>query len=243
VSVRAILVCVNYDDILSVTLKANARHFEKVLVVSSPYDTNTAAVVHSTPNAELFTTDAFYRSGAVFNKGAALEEGFDVLGRSGWICVLDADILLPDFMDLRRIQKGFLYSPYRRILRDISQWQDGFEWDHLPRHKEIEWAGYFQLFHADDPAISRRPWYAVDWAHAGGCDSDFQFRWPRRNRVRLPFDVLHIGEDGKNWCGRATHRMDGTLPPDAAARAEQLSKFLAGRGPDGRNYESEKVRS
>ena len=64
-------ICVDFADILALTLPRNARHFKNILVVTSPDDHATADVVKSVKNASLFTTDAFYRDGAVFNKGLA----------------------------------------------------------------------------------------------------------------------------------------------------------------------------
>lgn len=231
--VNAVTVCVDFADLLAVTLPRNARLFGKVLVVSSHWDTATKAIVAGVKNAELYTTNAFYRSGAVFNKGAAIEEAFDVLGRSGWVCVMDADTLLPAGLELPGAAvPGNLYTPRRRMLYDVTKWvefADSDSWIELPRHAEEEFAGYFQLFHASDPVLVERPWYGVKWRHAGGCDSEFQQKWPRSRKVRPPFEVLHLGEDGKNWCGRATPTTRGEMHPDAAARAEQLAKFIDGR--------------
>lgn len=229
--VNAITVCVEFSDLLAVTLPRNAKHFKKVLVVSSHWDTPTAAVVRSVPNAELFTTNAFYRGGAAMNKGAAMEEGLDVLGRAGWMCILDADILLPASVELPGgAVSGNLYTPRRRMLYDVTKWMEFLDdWSELPLHAPEEFAGYFQLFHANDPVLVERPWYGVNWKHAGGCDSDFQKKWGRRNQVRPPFEVLHLGEDGKNWCGRVTPTTRGEVHPDAAARQQQLAAFIDGR--------------
>jgi hypothetical protein len=238
---NAITISVGYSDLLAVTLHRNAKHFERILVVTDWRDADTFAVAMSVPNAEIFQTSAFYEgAGAVFRKWLALERGLDELGRTGWICVLDADILLPDNLDLRPCVPGFLYSPYRRMLIDPAGYRDDLAWDGLNRAPDGEFAGYFQLFHADDPLLGTEPWYQTEWKHAGGADSFFQAKWPRKRRIRLPYDVLHLGQDGVNWCGRTTPRLDGSIHPDAAARAKQLSDFIAGRR-GGRNFEHEKV--
>lgn len=240
-ALRGITVCVEYGDLLAITLPRNAKHFERLVVVSTPWDTDTAAVVASVPNAVLFATDAFYRNGAAFAKWAALEEGLDRLGRRGWVVVFDADIVMPERMDLSGVRCGNLYTPPRRMLRDPSTFGDALDWESLPRHAAEEFAGYFQMFHCDDPALGPAPWYETDWAHAGGADSFFARKWSRRRQVRPPFEVLHLGEDGQNWCGRVTPRLDGSRHPDADRRAKRLSDFIAGR--QGRaNFEHEKVR-
>lgn len=241
----AITVCVEFSDILAITLPRNAKHFERIVVVSSFADEYTPRVVATIPNAELFQTNDFYLDGAVFNKGRALESGFDVLGRRGWICVLDADIVLPRNMNLAPAQIGNLHTPRRRMLADISRWPEVVDnhqdWDLLPRQDADAFPGYFQLFHADDPVLKSRPWYETNWRHAGGADSMFSNRWSPRSRVRPPFEVLHLGEDGKNWCGRATEFVSGSLHPQAGARAAELAAMLAARDPDDKLLRSEKL--
>ena len=71
------------------------------------------------------------------------------------------------------------------------------------------------MFHASDPVFDRRPWYPSRWRNAGGCDTEFWRKWERAKRVRPPFEVLHLGPDGENWCGRLSRRLDdATIPPD-----------------------------
>jgi hypothetical protein len=153
-------------------------------------------------------TDAFYRRGAVFNKGLALEEGFDAMGREGWIMVLDADILLPRHVDWSFRRFGNLYTPRRSIFANPRHYNDAMDWSAYPTTREQEFCGYCQLFHADDPRLALRPWYGIDWPHAGGCDIDFECKWPKSHKLRPGFNVLHLGQDNRNWCGRTTDRLD-----------------------------------
>jgi len=224
---KGIVVCVEYDDLLAITLPRNAAHFEKVVVVTSLKDERTPKVAAALPNVVVHRTDAFYEKGDAFNKGRAIEEGFDVLGRDGWILVHDADVLFPIQMDLSRIEIGKLYNAPRRMLEDPRRWKPNLDWASCPtRHEPNEFPGYFQLFHADDPIAAERPWYPTDWRHAGGCDSVFQLRWPREQKVYLPFEVLHLGLDGRNWHGRCTPRLDGTMPREARRRATEQQTML-----------------
>lgn len=244
---NAITVCVDFSDLLSISLPRNAHHFGRIVVVSDFSDSATAAVVATIPNAILFQTNEFYLDGARFNKGRALESGLDVLGREGMICILDADIIIPRHADLTCATPGKLWTPRRRILTDISRWQEfvapGADWDELPLNRDEEWAGYFQLFHAGDMAIAdRQYWYEPNWTHAGGADSMFAEYWPRAKRARPPFEVLHLGEDGRNWCGRCTPRVDGSIHPQASERAAELQRLLTLRAKTG-TFKAEKIRS
>jgi len=128
---NAICVCVEYEDLLAITLPRALRHFQRVLVVTSHADAATGGVVAANPPAEIFRTSAFTRGGAAFNKGAAIEEGLDQLGRRGWICLLDADIVLPEQIDWRLLRVGFLHVPWRRILEDPRGYSPELDWSGL----------------------------------------------------------------------------------------------------------------
>jgi hypothetical protein len=111
------------------------------------------------------------------------------------------------------------------------------EWCQYPLHRNAaEWAGYSQIFHASDPVLGPPPWHDVTWRHAGGADSFFQEKWPASRKVRPPFEVLHLGEAGVNWCGRAGPLADGSLPEGAVEKRAKLSRYwrrrLGKTGPD-----------
>lgn len=201
---RAVTVCVDYSDFLSVTLPRNLRHFESIAVVTSSADVPTQRLAQEL-DCPCFVTDSFYDDGADFNKWKALEEGLDRFGRKGWLCLLDADVIWPSNPVLPELEVNKLYGPYRRLLPDYAGTiPEESGWDSLPQHPNVgEIAGYSQIFHADAPALGPPPWHEINWRHAGCADSFFQQRWKPENRVRLDWDVLHLGESGKNWCGRS----------------------------------------
>lgn len=226
---KAITICVHYDDFLAVTIPRIVQHVSELLVVTTPTDQRTIDLVAKYPQARTYQTDAFYRGGASFNKGLAMEEGFDQLGRSGWILILDADILLPEHIPSLSLAIGNMYTPVRRIMQDV----DGLlapptiDPKALPLRNEKGNFGYFQLFHAHDPVIrNKRPWYQTDWVHAGGADSVFEKQWKPGNKRRPPFEVIHLGNPDENWYGRVRRRIDnGETPAEAAARAIKLKQL------------------
>ncbi|MFZ5832412.1 MAG: glycosyltransferase family A protein [Planctomycetota bacterium] len=220
---RALTVSVEYDDLLRTTLPAMCRHFAEVLVVTSPSDVRTQVLAES-HGARVLVTDAFYRQEARFNKGLAVEEGFDALGRTGWICVIDADILLPERIGELDAQPGRLYQPHRRILENVRA-RIG-PWERYRRHREVEFAGYFQLFHADDPVLTERPWYGTTWTHAGGGDSEFATRWSPADSIRFDWDVLHLGPIDTNWFGRVSARADGRPGVSPNGRLSQMRSLF-----------------
>ena len=229
VPLRGIVVCVNYDDLLAITLERNMRHLQECLVVTSPADHKTKELCKDIPGVRVYETDAFYRFGAKFNKGLAMEEGFDALGRHGWILIWDADTLFPDDIS-HDYQPGNLYNAHRLIMPTPKTWTPEYNWSKALASHDPSFPGYFQLFHADDKQIAQHPWYDVTFTHAGGCDGYFQTRWEPRNKIRLPFKVLHLGPRDVNWFGRATERVDNTPVAEAALHREEMQKFLAFKG-------------
>lgn len=219
IAIKGITVCVDYDDLLAITLPRNMRHLTECVVVTTPEDVRTQRLVESVPDARCHVTDAFTRNGERFNKGAAIEEAFDSLGRNGWILVHDADTLLPDRLAVESVKPTKLYGARRAILDDPSRWRPGFKWDSLPVSGETGTPGYFQLFHAD--AMSRfKQWYGVESDHAGIGDAVFAMKFP--DREWLNSKVLHLGPRDVNWFGRASARLDGAAGKLTQADAESL---------------------
>lgn len=242
---RAILVSVDYGDLLAITLPHNRHHFDEVTVVTSPQDTETIRVAKKN-NARVFLTDSFYANGALFNKWLALEEGLSDMGREGVICIMDADVLWPTTINHGDgYANGTLYSPHRFIWPNVCvPFPDEASWSHLQLYRDAEFPGYTQIFHADDshlPPVA--PWHEVDWRHAGGADSAFQNLWPAENKVRLPWRVLHLGRPYENWGGRVGIRTDGRTPSLADSRRKALGSLLEGRktGAAKDGYRSERT--
>jgi len=229
---NAIIICVDYADFLGVTLPYNRHHFDRVLVVTTHKDTETQ-VVATANNAELFLTDDFYACGAHFNKWLPLEQGLDRLGRHGWLCILDADILWPKTIPIYTLTKGSLYTPLRRMQFNLDNGPclNEAAWAMYPHHTNMrEFAGWTQIFHAEDEHLGEAPWHEINWKHAGGADSFFQARWPAQCKIRPPFEVLHLGTPGTNWCGRTTEFLDGRMAPFPEKKATLQEIILERRG-------------
>lgn len=250
---RAILVSVDYDDLLSLTLPYNRHHFSEVMVVTGcrERDNKTADIAHS-HGCLVYRTNSFWDKGALFNKWVALEQGLDAFGRHGWLCIMDADVLWPKDIVIEPwseadgkpyalgiwtgpgqetlVKFGSLVTPRRHMYPTIpSTLPPEGEWARYPVHTVNEFAGYSQVFHASDPVLPKPPWHETNWKHAGGADSFFQMRWKERDKIRPPFNVLHLGPNGTNWCGRVAKYADGTTPENANVRVAELRKMIHGR--------------
>ena len=241
---RAVLVCVDFADLLAVTLPYNRHHFKQVLVVTTPLDRETLKVAKR-HQAEVYVTNAFYDHAAAFNKWVGLEEALDSFGRVGWLCLMDVDILWPQEIVPFECAIGSLYTPYRHIFSDVTRPIPAeHEWSLYPIHPGVdEFSGYSQIFHAQDSVLGPAPWHELDWVHAGGADSFFQAKWSPNRKIRPPFEVLHLGEPGANWCGRVTPYLIGGEPVEASWRLAQVKSYLAGRERAFHCYAHEKLGS
>ena len=236
---NAITVCVGYDDFLAKTMPRNYAYFDRWVIVTDYKDDKTAEVVSRYHNAELLRTDAFYYFGARFNKGLAIEIALDHLGRDGWILMLDADIVLPENADFSSVESGNLYGAKRRQVPRVAEWDGGYDWGRFNILPEGELAGCFHLVHGSDPLLQTRPWYGVNWKHAGGYDSDLFHKYPADKRKFVPFHVLHLGEHGMNWHGRATPRLDGTGEDKSDEARMEMRRMHNQRATAG--YRNEKI--
>lgn len=216
VDIRGLTVCVNYADILELSLPRNMASLSECVVVTSPTDEATKAAASKVPGVSVFETDAFYRHGARFNKGLAIEEAFNYFGRRGWMLIWDADIVFPPKLPLPTLKPGNLYGCRRRIWPHTDSYPKKQSWAGVgrgspPGDKHGIW-GFFQLFHAHDPVLAGLPhWYDVTFTHAGGCDCRFQKLWPASKKIKMDFDVLHLGEVDANWFGRGQPGADEEL--------------------------------
>lgn len=240
----AFIVCVDFDDLLKLTLPKNYKHFSKVVVVTTPRDVKTIDfVIDKCRYAEIYTTSVFYKN-AMFNKGAALCEAMNNEAALEWVVALDVDIVLPSSLPGDLWDRDTLYVPRRRMLEDVSKLSDELEWQKCPLNTELDFAGYFQMYNAEATPLMGRCAYPKDWIHAGGCDSEFALRWSSRKKVRPAFEVLHLGQPGLNWCGRVTQRASGEVPEEAPLRLEKLlemQKKRDYRSPRETRYRHEKV--
>ncbi len=92
---EAVVTCVGFDDLLDYTLEANHPHFDSVIVVTT-YDDRKTQQIAQKHGAFCVQTDLFQKNGRSFNKGAAVNAGFNRWQYNGWRMHLDADIALPD---------------------------------------------------------------------------------------------------------------------------------------------------
>ncbi len=188
--IHAITVCVDYADKLAQSIERWGSGLASLTIVTELGDEDTTAV-GLRARARLAFTDVFWRGGALFNKGLAIEEARRrYLPPRDWHLFLDADVVPPEDwlaqLEAFEPQASMLYGA-RRIYPDGRPIRDP------------ELAGFFQLFHSSDPR-AKAP-LATNFYHAGNYDSDFISRWPLNKQRILPLTLVHLGEPRRNWCG------------------------------------------
>lgn len=236
---EAVIICVNYGDILKVTLPHNKKLFDNLVVVTDSNDKETFDICKY-HQVQCLVTDVFYEDGAEFNKAKGINEGFKKLVKLDWILHLDADIILPaNFRQICKddqLQKDAIYGVDRVNLigkedvmkfilnneSQISQWtymnhdtdfKSMFRLHNLNAGYNV--IGFFQLFHSSylkDDTL----WYPVNHTNAARTDVGFQLKWPLEKRLLYPGIVAyHIETEespkGMNWCGRKSKRLDDSL--------------------------------
>ena len=232
---NAVIVCVEYDDYLAISLPRAVPRFDKIAVVTTPTDKRTRELcARYAPTVICHTTRVFSLGGAQFNKGAAVEEGFDVIGRDDWMCVMDADIVLPHNLLLGDMRPGKIGGLRRKHVPDPENYRDGYPQDNMVTGDETRPGGWFQVFYARDQHLGSWPWYAINSPVADACGRIFTAKWTEDRQIWLPGFCFHLGLDTHNWTGRFTPRLDGkSLSKSAKDRrsayallAESRRKFM-----------------
>lgn len=215
-----LVVCVNYADLLARTLPVWLDGLTTLTVVTSRDDVATDQLVNG--RCRIHKTDVFYANRAMFNKGAAIAEAFEVGQTEGlfrdWTLFFDADVLPPE----RWRRQVDAWSPHPHRLYGAQRiYEDG------RRIPDPDLAGYFLLFHASCPHAQHRPIVDTFWQHAGNYDSTFLERWLKVDRIRTNLQLVHFGEHGQNWCGRGN--------------IEAVRQLHRGRAERGGSFQHERI--
>lgn len=193
--IHGLVVSVDYADLLAKSIALWRAGLESLTVVTAPHDKDTQ-ILAGDYRCQIHVTDAFYRNGAHFNKGAAQQEAWAMVPKDGWLLLIDADVIpQPDWrshLELCPLQPGYLYGCWRYDERGVKIGDDTHGY------------GYFQLFHATDHLSHREPFFDTWWTHGGNADSFIMLRWRDEGRLAppLPLKVTHPGGKSENWFGR-----------------------------------------
>lgn len=230
--IECVITCVNHADILAHTLPHNIRHFDRIVVVTSPEDKSTQRVCDFY-GVQVWLTDRFGTRWGQFSKGCGINDGLGRLDKDGWILHLDADIIVPpnfrQVIEKAELDTLMIYGCDRAEFRCFEDWQKFYQapephtqgngfFIHISHHGQnlgtrvaFQHAGgyipigFFQLWHADSGVLQ----YIEGHTDAGREDSHFPAQWPRSKRGFLPeIIVYHLESEAAemaiNWKGRKT---------------------------------------
>lgn len=197
VEIAAIIVAVDYDGEIEVTLPHVRSVADHVYVVTKPDATSTQRIVEAA-GCKVLTTDTWHDRGAAFNKAAAVrlaQQHVQVTHSGAWQLLLDADVIVPP--NVRHVVASLPQDDERLfVARRIDFHDNAAIAAGKPSHEyPLIAAGFFQLHRTDR--------LYAEWSEsAQQCDLDFASAFPEV--VLLPLVVFHLGRDGQNWRGRVT---------------------------------------
>lgn len=219
---EAVTVSVGFDDFLDVTLAANHGLVDTMIVVTSYEDYATQSVARK-HGAMVVETDLFKKNGRTFNKGPAINAGFNYFQYHGWRMHIDCDILLPSqfrrmLFNHTHLDTNCLYGADRsnvvgrdELSKITNQHTEGMLIGPREGHNSgyrfvhnldgYQPLGYFQLWHAS----THKP-YPFSLGTAAHDDLMFASLWPHSHRRLLPSSfVYHLcsapPKVGENWEG------------------------------------------
>ena len=225
---EAVVVCDRYADFLRNTLPQNKQLFDRMIVITSPEDTETRKLCEFY-HVECLPTDLLNSRWGKFCKGAGINVGLSKLSMKGWVLHLDADIWLPPqtriLLQSINLDPTMLYGFDRFIVKGFKAWDrfmqlptlqhEASAYIHMhafpigTRIFQPHFGGYIPIGFAQlwNPSFSKIFQYPSNHSDAGRTDLLFAAQWPRAKRSLLPEIVAYHLEStdstfGGNWEGR-----------------------------------------
>ena len=192
-----VIVSVNYNDFLLISLENNSKIFESITVVTSSSDFLCQKICKKF-GVKCLVTDIMYENGVVFNKGKAINEGIRSISEPDYILLLDADILVMEKIDVDSLEDDVLYTSNRYMIDNFDSYQSYIsgevDKDNAFVLEKNEGFGFFQLFN-----------YGMDIKFPEDSDDastdDIRFRNRFHLKKSIEKVILHLGKDS-NWTGR-----------------------------------------
>jgi len=215
--IEAITVCMNYGDFLAYSMPLNKQHFDKWIVVTLPDDRHTQEVCRYYGVQYITSYSANLHKGE-FHKGLCVTEGIQVLDKTDWLVLIDADtILQPNFRGAveclniqEELDKSCLYTIDRVRFETIEEWLDFYgrpTYNLENRSRDGRFClpdfvptGFFQMWNVETGVLE----YIHKWEQCGGEDIRFAYLWPRHKRIFIPETICyHLASSPEcNWLGR-----------------------------------------
>ena len=201
-----VIVSVDYNDFLVLTLKNNLKYFSRITVVTSTSDVKCQQICESL-NVKCVVTDKMYEGGDSFNKGKAINEGIKSLSEPDWILILDADIIITKKLDILKLERKTVYTSDRWICENyetFKKWEEGeISIEEVGKYEEDRGFGFFQLFNYKYLNIKGNKVYSESYENAASSDIRFLEMFDRKENIT---SSIHLGSVRSNWRGRKTEQ-------------------------------------
>jgi hypothetical protein len=232
--IEAVCISVNYGDFLAHTMPLNKGHFDRMVVVTTPEDTETRLLCEY-HFVKCIQTDVLNTKAGEFRKGAAINIGLKELDMDGWVVHLDADIVLPpqtkSILEKTDLNPAMIYGIDRFNIVGYNEWYGHVKKPKLvnecgvyvhprvyplaTRFMSSEFGGYLPIgfFQMWNPGVTGVTQYPQCHTNAGRTDMLMSANWPRAYRGFLPEIIaFHLESEsaaqGANWNGRETPRFE-----------------------------------
>jgi hypothetical protein len=181
-----VIVSVNYNDLLLVSLQHNSKIFENITIVTSSDDILCQKICQKF-GVNCVITDVMYEDNAIFNKGKAINEGIKSLKNPDFVLLIDADIIVKEKININELNKNVLYSSDRWICKSYNlynQWQErNLNIEKIGRNEGDKGIGFFQLFNISNSNIDREKPYPEMSNNAAWSDLVFRDKFLIRNKI------------------------------------------------------------
>jgi len=199
--IDVVIVSVDYNDFLILTLKNNLKYFSRITVVTSSKDIKCQEICQAF-KVNCVVTDRMYEAGDSFNKGKAINDGINSLSDPDWILILDADIIITEKIDFLKLERNTIYTSSRWICENYEtykRWQDGeISIGEVGKYEDDRGFGFFQLFNYK---FRRVEVYSEEYENAGWSDIKFLQHFDKKVSIS---NSIHLGQKRKNWKGRSS---------------------------------------
>ena len=200
-----IIVSVDYNDFLILTLEHNKKIFDNITVVTSSEDTVCQDICQNL-GIKCIVTDIFYKNNLKFNKGGAINVAIKSLDNPELILILDADVIVTDLIDTTKIENDTLYTSDRYICLNFfqyNQWSNKkISTQHIGKYERDKNYGFFQLYNFNNSLDIK--YYPYDIENSLHPDLKFSSLFPKKTTIAV--DVVHLGDIRKNWNGRTSEK-------------------------------------
>lgn len=216
--IEGVTVSIDFGDYLLETLPRNQPFFDRIVVVTTEHDLRTRKVCGDC-GVSAILTNCYRYGGASFDLGAARNRGLDACKGDGWLCTLDADIVLPkglrsklpslmaSICEEENLHQA-IFGLQRWTCKSRQQWRQYLKRGyvdnsiklHIHKKNKSLPTGFFQLWYSPDQQLR----YPEGYKTAGGSDLAFARQFSIKRH--LAAFAVHLNtmpfEHGVNWRGR-----------------------------------------